>query len=131
MDAILNEVKALISPKESTYKIPKGCDADENIVFIKALVAIILGSVLVNLWIRVINNITHNFFHINPDSAFWAIVIALFMTGILIVYIAFILDRDTSLQVRSSMTGVAFTTTAAAMGGITAAMATDDIGMGM
>ncbi len=87
---------------------PKGCD--DEIVFIKALVAVLLGAVLVNLWIRFINNFTYHTLNLNPDSTFWAIIIALFFTGLLVIYIIFILDEDTSLQIRQSMTGVTYAT---------------------
>ena len=58
----------------------------DNSDFIKALAAILLGSVLVNLWIRVINNFTYQFLNLNQESTFWAFMIAIFFTGLLILY---------------------------------------------
>lgn len=87
---------------------PKGCD--DEITFIKALVAVLLGAVLVNLWIRVINNFTYHTLKLDPDSFPWALVIALVCTGLLVIYIIFILDEDTSLQIRQNMTGVTYAT---------------------
>jgi hypothetical protein len=97
-----------IKIKMENENIRKGCD--DEIVFVKALVAVLLGAVLVNLWIRVINNFTYHTLNLSPDSTFWAIIIALFCTGLLIIYIIFILDEDTSLQIRQNMTGVTYAT---------------------
>jgi hypothetical protein len=83
------------------------CD-DKKILFVTALIAILLGSVLVNLWIRVINNFTYHTLKLNPDSTVWAIVIALIATGILVIYVIFVLDSDTSKQIRRTLTGVTF-----------------------
>jgi glycerol uptake facilitator-like aquaporin len=85
---------------------------DDNVTFVKALVAVIIGAVLVNLWIRVINNFTYYTLKLSPDSTFWAIMIALIMTGLLIIYIIFILDEDTSCQIKQNITGVSFTVAA-------------------
>ncbi len=79
---------------------------DENWNFILALVAILLGSVLVNLWIRVINNFAYQTLGLNQDSTFWALIIALFFTTILIVYIIFVLEDDLSKAVKQNMTGI-------------------------
>lgn len=86
----------------------EGCD--NEVVFIKALVAVLLGAVLVNLWIRVINNFTYQTLKLNPDSTTWALIIALVCTGLLVIYIIFILDEHTSLQIRQNMTGVSYAT---------------------
>ena len=85
---------------------------DDNVTFVKALVAVIIGAVLVNLWIRVINNFTYHTLKLNPDSTFWAIMIALITTGLLVIYIIFILDEDTSCQIKQNITGVSFTAAA-------------------
>jgi len=87
---------------------PKGDCPATHWTFVKALVAILLGSILVNLWIRVINNLTYHALKLNPDSFVWALVIALLFSGFLVLYIAVILDENTSVQVRQTMTGVAF-----------------------
>ena len=85
---------------------------DDNITFVKALVAVIIGAVLVNLWIRVINNFTYHTLKLSSDSTFWAIMIALITTGLLVIYIIFILDDDTSCQIKQNITGVSFGATA-------------------
>jgi hypothetical protein len=85
---------------------------DDNVTFVKALVAVIIGAVLVNLWIRVINNFTYHTLKLSPDSTFWAIMIALITTGLLVIYIIFILDDDTSCQIKQNITGVSFTAAA-------------------
>ena len=84
----------------------KSVSIDENWSFVTALVAIILSSVLVNLWIRVINNFTTHTLGLNPDSTGWALLAAIFFTAVLIVYIIFILDEDTSKAVKQNMTGI-------------------------
>lgn len=84
----------------------KSVSVDENWSFVTALVAIILSSVLVNLWIRVINNFTTHTLGLNPDSTGWALLAAIFFTTVLIVYIIFILDEDTSKAVKQNMTGI-------------------------
>jgi len=80
--------------------------------FIAALVAVLLGAVLVNLWIRVINNFAYNFLNLNENSFFWALIVALIATGLLILYITTILEENLSNQVKSNLTGVAFGGTA-------------------
>lgn len=107
---------------------PKGDCHATHWTFVKALVAILLGSVLVNLWIRVINNFTYHTLKLNPDSFVWATVIALVCTGFLVLYIAVILDEDTSVQVRQTMTGVAFVSTAAGFTGQNTPMEVGDLG---
>jgi hypothetical protein len=79
---------------------------DENWNFVTALVAILLGAVLVNLWIRVINNFTYHTLGLDQDSTFWAIIVAVFFTIILIVYIIFVLEDNTGKAVKQSMTGI-------------------------
>jgi hypothetical protein len=84
----------------------KGISDDENWNFVTALVAILLGAVLVNLWIRVINNFVFHTLSLDQDSTFWALVVAAFFTIILVVYIIFVLDDDTGKSVKQSMTGI-------------------------
>ena len=84
----------------------KSVSIDENWSFVTALVAIILSSVLVNLWIKVINNFTTHTLGLNPDSTGWALLAAIFFTTVLIVYIIFVLDEDTSKAVKQNMTGI-------------------------
>lgn len=90
--------------------------------FVLALIAILIGSVLVNLWIRVINNFTYQTLGLNQDSTIWALIIALVMTTVLVVYIIIVLDDDTGCAVKQNMTGVSFAGSAAA---ITGGMAID------
>jgi hypothetical protein len=80
----------------------------DNVTFIKALIAVLLGSVLVNLWIRVINNFTYHTLKLSQDSTMWAVIIAVLATTILVIYIIFILDEDSGCQVKQQMTGVSF-----------------------
>lgn len=107
---------------------PSSAEKDTGVVdtthwtFVLALVAILLGSVLVNLWIRVINNFTYQTLGLSPDSTIWALIIALTMTTILVVYIIIVLDDDTGCAVKQNITGVSFT---GAVPGITGAMALD------
>lgn len=93
---------------DSEIKSKTGCD-DSNFTFITALVAIILGSLLTVLWVRFINNFTFNFLKLNQDSTLVTLVIALIATGVLIIYIVFILDDETSTYIKSHLTGIAFT----------------------
>jgi glycerol uptake facilitator-like aquaporin len=86
----------------------KQAKCPDNFTFIKALIAVLLGAVLVNLWIRVINNFTYHTLKLSQDSTFWAIIIAVIATSFLVIYIIFVLDNDTSLQLRQNMTGVSF-----------------------
>jgi len=85
----------------------KGISDHENWNFVTALVAILLGAVLVNLWIRVINNFAYQTLGLDQDSTFWALIVAVFFTMILIIYIIFVLDDDTGKCVKQSMTGIA------------------------
>ena len=80
---------------------------DENWNFVTALVAILLGAVLVNLWIRVINNFAYETLGLDQNSTFWALIVAVFFTIILVVYIIFVLEDDTGKAVKQSMTGIA------------------------
>lgn len=93
---------------------------DENWNFILALIAILLGSILVHLWIRVINNFAFQTLGLNQDSTFWTFIIALFFTTILVVYIIFVLEDDVSKSVKRNMTGI--TTISASIPAISSAM---------
>jgi ABC-type uncharacterized transport system fused permease/ATPase subunit len=84
----------------------KGIGDDENWNFVLALVAILLGSALVNLWIRVINNFAYSTLGLSKDSFFWALLIALFFTTVLIVYIIIVLDDNVGKAVKQNMTGI-------------------------
>jgi cytochrome c biogenesis protein CcdA len=104
-------------------KVIEDCCSDTSQwTFVLALVAILLGAVLVNLWIRVINNFTYHTLKLNPDSSIWALIIALIFTGILVLYIALVLDSDTSNAVKQNITGVSFVAT---MPALTGAMSID------
>jgi hypothetical protein len=96
--------KKILSKKQLDEK---GIADDENWNFVTALVAILLGAVLVNLWIRVINNFVYHTLGLDQDSTFWALLAAVFFTIVLIVYIIFVLDDNTGKSVKQSMTGIA------------------------
>lgn len=102
--------------------IEDSCVNTSHWTFVLALVAILIGAILVNLWIRFINNFTYHTLKLNPDSTTWALVIALLATGILILYISLVLDDDTSKAVKQSITGVSFI---ASMPALTGAMSID------
>jgi hypothetical protein len=85
----------------------KSCNSSWG-VFIAALFAVLLGSILVNLWIRVLNNFTYQTLGLNPDSTLWSLLIALCASGILVLYIFVVLDDDTSAKIQQKVTGVAF-----------------------
>jgi hypothetical protein len=81
-------------------------DSILNTNFIKALVAIIIASIIVPLWVRFIINFSTNVFNLNPDSARWSFLIALFFTGFLILYVVLILDEDTKRSVQGTIAGI-------------------------
>lgn len=87
-------------------------------VFFAALFAILLVSVLANIWIRVINNLAFNYFNLNPDSFWWTLLVALILTGIFIGYIFLAFDEDNGNALRTRIVGLNF-------GGSTAANATN------
>ena len=116
-----NVIEAEIT-ETSIPKVVEDCCNDSQWTFVLALVAILLGSVLVNLWIRVINNFTYHTLGLSPDSTIWALIIALTATGLLVLYVAIVLDDDTSKAVKQNITGVSY---AAVMPAITGAMAID------
>ncbi len=87
--------------------------------FIKALLAIVLAALIVNLWLRVINNFFFHFLNLSQESLLWALFIALLFTGLLIIYIVFILDEETSLSVKRNLTGIAAVSAANAEANIT------------
>lgn len=108
--------------QQGVPKVIEECCTTSHWTFVLALVAILLGSVLVNLWIRVINNFTYHTLKLNPDSTTWAFIIALLATGVLVLYVALVLDDDTSNSVKQSITGVSY---AAVMPALTGAMSID------
>jgi hypothetical protein len=78
-------------------------------LFIGALFAILLVSVLANLWIRVINNLAFNTFKhpfLNPDSFWWSIIVALIITGIFVGYVFLAFDNETSNALRTRLVGI-------------------------
>lgn len=93
-------------------EVEKGnsCNTNKNVLFIKALIAVLIGALLVQLWVRFVNNFTFQTLKLNPDSTFWTLLIALFFTGLLVIYVIFILDEETGKQIRERITGVSFTT---------------------
>ena len=94
-------------------KSTKDCSTITTSQFILALVAVLLGAILVNLWIRVINNFNFNFLGLNQDSFWWTLLIALIFTGILVAYIAIAFDDDTSNQIKSKISGLSLSGTVA------------------
>ncbi len=86
----------------------KNCANPSFGAFVAALFAVLLGAVLVNLWIRVINNFAYNYLGLNENSFIWSLVVALVATGILVLYITTILEENLSNQVKSNITGVTF-----------------------
>ena len=64
--------------------------ADQSIAqlsYVEALFGIIIAWILVALWQRVVENTAYNFFGLNPESAFHALVVAVTMTIIFLVLI--------------------------------------------
>ena len=98
-------LKDEVSGKEILSPGSKGCSISHS-QFVFALIAIILAAVLINLWIRVINNFVYTFLKYSSDSFWVALIVALVATGILIIYIVVILDEDTSLQMKSKISGL-------------------------
>ena len=124
---LYRKLNVAISLRENKT-IPSSIEKDNELIdtthwtFVLALVAILLGSVLVNLWIRVINNFTYQTLGLKQESTFWALVIAMTMTAVLVVYIIMVLDDNTSCAVKQNITGVAF---ASSVPAITGAMTLD------
>jgi hypothetical protein len=79
-------------------------------VFFAALFAVLLVSVLANIWIRVINNLAFNYFGLNQESFFWTLLVALILTGIFIAYIFLAFDEDSSNALKSRIVGLNFGT---------------------
>jgi hypothetical protein len=77
-------------------------------VFFAALFAILLVSVLANIWIRVINNLAFNYFNINQDSFWWTLLVALILTGIFVGYIFLAFDEDNGNALRTRIVGLNF-----------------------
>jgi len=76
--------------------------------FVLALAAVLLGAILVNLWIRVINNLAYNLLGYNPDSFFVALIVALLATGVLVAYIFIAFDDENGNQIKAQLTGLGF-----------------------
>jgi hypothetical protein len=77
-------------------------------VFFAALFAILLVSVLANLWIRVINNLAFHYFKLNQDSFWWSLLVALIITGFFIGYIFLVFDEDNGNALRTRIVGLNF-----------------------
>lgn len=85
-------------------------------LFVGALFAILLVSVLANLWIRVINNLAFNHTSFNfrltkseffiADNFWWSLIIALIVTGIFVGYVFLAFDNDTSNALRTRIVGI-------------------------
>lgn len=75
-------------------------------LFIGALFAILLVSVLANLWIRVVNNFAYNYLRLNQDSFWWATLVALIATGIFTGYVFLAFDNETSNALRTRIVGI-------------------------
>lgn len=64
--------------------------ADQSIAqlsYVEALFGIIIAWILVALWQRVVENTAYNFFGLNPESAYHALIVAVSMTVIFLVLI--------------------------------------------
>ncbi len=78
-------------------------------LFIGALFAILLVSVLANLWIRVINNIAFNLSNkpfFSADSIWWSLIVALIITGVFVAYVFLAFDNDTSNALKTRIVGI-------------------------
>ena len=97
-------------------KQTKGTECVSFSLFIGALFAILLVSVLANLWIRVINNLAFNNAMSNfrwtkseffiGDNFWWSLIIALIVTGIFVGYVFLAFDNDTSNALRTRIVGI-------------------------
>lgn len=54
--------------------------------FVEALFAIIIAWTLVSLWVRFIDNLSYRSLHLNPTSTFHALIVALTVTAIFVVF---------------------------------------------
>lgn len=61
--------------------------AFSDLNYIEVLIGIIIAWILVAVWQRVIENISYNFFKLNPESAFHAFIVAITLTIIFITLI--------------------------------------------
>lgn len=57
-----------------------------NTIFVKILVAIICGWVLIQLWVMFIKAFAYNYLGLNKDSALHTLYVALVGTGAFIIY---------------------------------------------
>jgi len=103
------EIKSDNSKSENGDIKPKGDNCGISLsTFVLALAAVLLGAVLVNLWIRVINNLAYNLLGYNPDSFWVALIVALLATGVLVAYIFIAFDDDHGNQLKAQLTGLGF-----------------------
>lgn len=108
-----NETNSLIKKIKSGFTSitsKEDCTISQG-QFILALAAVLLASVLVNLWIRVINNFAFNFLKLDQDSLFWSLIVALIATGILVLFLVIAFDENTSNQIKGNLTGLTFGST--------------------
>ena len=82
----------------------KSCNPS-NAEFVKALIAITLVSILVSLWSRAIINLTSHTLGFGENSTIGFTIVAIILTIILIIYILFILDSETSNSVKATLVG--------------------------
>jgi uncharacterized membrane protein len=68
----------------------------------------LLLSVLANIWIRVINNFTFKYLNLNQDSFWWALLIAIVLTGIFVSYIFLAFDEDNGNALKTRIVGLNF-----------------------
>lgn len=83
----------------------KGDCRNENIDFVKALIAITLVSILVSIWSRVVINFTSYTLGFGEHNTWAFAMVALVLTVILIIYVLIILDTETSKSVRATLVG--------------------------
>ena len=69
----------------------------QELTFLEFLLAIIVGWILVALWQRVIENFAYNTIGMNRDSSYHALVVAIVVTAIFIIYATFSADIINSI----------------------------------
>ena len=95
-----------VTPSNDAVGItPKGDCRNENIDFVKALIAITLVSILVSIWSRAVINFTSYTLGFGEHNTWAFAMVALVLTVILIIYVLIILDTETSKSVRATLVG--------------------------
>ena len=100
----VSETKSLNSVDKG-FAIVKGDCRNENIDFVKALIAITLVSILVSIWSRAVINFTSYTLGFGEQNTWAFAMVALVLTVILIIYVLIILDTETSKSVSATRVG--------------------------